>query len=107
MEVQDVLMEEVEMAKVKDPYWRVVLKNLDDIAMLYGEFEERKPVMLYDIQERRVYAYPYSEYRKELSQRSQALLEEQYRDCLRSRGMVVFVRDNKRRKLVSYTVERA
>ena len=34
--------------------------------------------MLFDIQEQRNYALPYAEYRAELSERSQAMLKEQY-----------------------------
>jgi hypothetical protein len=66
-------------------------------------FERLKPVMLYDIQEQRVYAYPYEEYRKELSETSQMKLKEQYEKAIEKNQIVVFIRDNEKRKLVSYS----
>ena len=44
----------------------------------YRLHEEHRPVMLFDIQEERLYAYPYEEYKATLSQRSQESLEKQY-----------------------------
>jgi hypothetical protein len=57
--------------------------------------------MLLDIQEQRVYAYPYDDFRKELSAKSQRSLEKQYGAANRERQVVVFVRDNDERRLVS------
>ena len=69
--------------------------------MAYGS---EKPIMLYDIQEKKIYAYPYEEFKAELSQRSQAILEHDYKTASVLGSMVVFVRDNTERKLVSYTM---
>jgi hypothetical protein len=67
-------------------------------------YADKRPIMLYDIQERRVYAHPYKEYRAGLSERSQASLQEQYKDANANGMLVVFVRDNKKKKLKSYSV---
>lgn len=72
--------------------------------MLNGEYAHKKPVMLFDIQEQRVYAFPYKEYRDELSERSQASLTRQYERALTNGDVVVFVRDNEKEKLVSYSL---
>ncbi|HUF68507.1 MAG TPA: hypothetical protein VMM79_07600 [Longimicrobiales bacterium] len=61
--------------------------------------------MLFDIQEQRVYAYPYNEFMKELSARSQRSLQEQYERAIHENSIVVFVRDNEQRRLVSFAVE--
>ena len=87
-----------------DPYWKIVRKNWPHIHRLYQAFAEKHPVMLYDIQERLVYAYPYEQYRAGLSERSQASLKEQYEDAVASGMLVVFIRDNKKEKLKSYSV---
>jgi hypothetical protein len=89
---------------MNDPYWDVVCEHWSDILMWYQLFASKNPVMLYDIQEQRIYAYPYKEFKAEMSQRSQGMLEEQYRDALVSDKMVVFVRDNENEKLISYSV---
>ncbi|MBI5367983.1 MAG: hypothetical protein HZA54_13165 [Planctomycetes bacterium] len=85
-----------------DPYLEVVHEHWAEIVTLYRAFEERRPVMLYDLQERRIYAYPYAAYRAELSPRSRKLLTAQYREAKKEDRIVVFVRDNEKKKLVSY-----
>jgi hypothetical protein len=73
--------------------------------MFYKKFEDKKPVMLFDIQEQRIYAYPYDSFKADLSERSQASLEQQYEKALVDEKIVVFVRDNGKKKLVSYSVD--
>jgi hypothetical protein len=67
--------------------------------MAYGS---KMPLMLYDIHEKKIYAYPYEEFRAELSERSQLSLEMDYKSASVRGGMIVFVRDNIELKLVSY-----
>lgn len=75
------------------------------IRMMYERFADKRPVMLFDIEEQRVYAYPYTEFTKELSERSQQSLKKQYEEAIRENGIVVFVRDNERRRLVSFLLD--
>lgn len=75
-----------------------------NILMMYHRFEDQKPVMLFDIQEQRIYAYPYEDFKSDLSEKSQVSLTEQYEKALRENQMVVFVRDNVQRRLVSFSV---
>jgi hypothetical protein len=89
---------------MKDPYFKVVQENWVHILFLYNEFEDKKPVMLFDIQEGRVYAYPYHAFLLDLNKRSQELLKDQYAGAIANDQMVVFVRDNDLKKLVSYTL---
>lgn len=76
------------------------------IRMMYERFADRRPVMLFDIAEQRVYAYPYAEFTKELSDRSQQSLKKQYEEAIRENRIVVFVRDNERRRLLSFLTDR-
>ena len=87
-----------------DPYWEVVREQYDNLLYLYREFAQKRPVMLFDIQEQRGYAYPYQEFSADLSQKSQISLASQYRDACRDGQMVVFIRDNEGRKFKSYSV---
>jgi len=59
-------------------------------------------VIVIVLDEARVYAYPYDDFKKELSARSQELLDEQHKQAQRNSEIVVFVRDDHRKKLVSY-----
>jgi hypothetical protein len=47
---------------------------------------------------------PYNEFKAKLSERSQASLEIDYKATSVSGGMMVFVRDNIERKMVSYVM---
>jgi len=88
-----------------EQYWDAVGEQWDNILGLYKRFEDKKPVMLFDIQEQKIYAYPYNDFKSELSKKSQIQLEEQYEAAILNNEMVVFVRDNEKRDLVSYSVE--
>ncbi len=90
--------------KSDDPWWDAVLENWDHIVNWYLMFADKKPVMLYDIQEQQIYAYPYLEFKLEMNQKSQDSLTEQYEDAVMNDHIVVFVRDNEQRRLVSYTI---
>ena len=88
-----------------EQYWDAVGEQWDNILGLYKRFGDKKPVMLLDIQEQKIYAYPYNDFRSNLSKRSQIQLEEQYEAAISNNKMVVFVRDNGKRDLVSYSLE--
>ena len=90
---------------INDPYWDAIQKQWEHILNWYLMFADKKPVMLYDIQEQKIYAYPYREFKMELSQKSQAALEDQYQRAVKNDQFVVFVRDNEKQKLLSYTVK--
>lgn len=91
-------------AVMRDPYLDVVYQHRSLIVMLYERYADKKPVMLFDIQEQRIYAMPYVEYRAELSKRSQAFLKKQYERAIANGEIVTFVRDNQKQKLVSYSL---
>jgi hypothetical protein len=77
----------------------------ESIRGAYRLDEEHRPVMLYHVQEERIYAYPYLEYKGTLSERSQALLENQYKDAQRNDQIVVFVRDDETKRLISLSID--
>jgi hypothetical protein len=87
-----------------DPYWDVVQSLMQDILTIYERYQDKKPVMLFDMQANRIYVYPYLEFKNDLSERSQRLLQDQYERAMTGDKIVVFVRDNDARKLVSYSV---
>ena len=86
------------------PYWEIVVEQCDNLLFLYQQFAAKRPLMLFDIQERRVYAYPYRDYAADLSRKSQQSLARQYEAAREAGHMVVFIRDNVERQLVSYSV---
>ena len=89
---------------MSDPYFEAIQDQWRNIRALYMTYESKKPIILYDIQEQKLYAYPYKEFKAEMSEKSQALLAKDYKSASAHGSMVVFVRDNIERRLVSYTV---
>jgi hypothetical protein len=75
--------------------------QLPNILKLYKLFEDKRPVMLFDIQRHQILAYPYEEFKADLSERSQAMLTMQYEEAAAGNKVVVFVRDNETRRLTS------
>ena len=69
--------------------------------MFYKRFEKKRPVMLLDLQSQKIYAYPYKEFKAELSERSQVMLAADYEKAIAKNKIVVFVRDNENQRLVS------
>jgi hypothetical protein len=93
-----------QVAAMSDSYFEAIQAQWPHIRALYKTYESKKPIILYDIQEEKIYAYPYRDFKAEMSDKSQASLEHQYKSASLHGSMVVFVRDNIERKMVSYTM---
>jgi hypothetical protein len=74
---------------------------LPKILGFYKLFDGRQTIMLLDLQSQQILAYPYEEYKATLSDRSQAMLTNQYDEAVAENKVVVFVRDNETRRLTS------
>jgi hypothetical protein len=79
--------------------------QLHNILGLYKLFQEKRPVIVFDLQSEKIYAYPYEEYKATLSERSQAMLTDEYERAIADNMIVVFVQDNDTRRLVSMLFE--
>jgi hypothetical protein len=79
--------------------------QLHNILMFYKLFEDKRPVMLFDLQSQQILAYPYEEYKATLTERSQAMLTTQYDEAVVKNKVVVFVRDNETRRLTSMSFD--
>ena len=75
--------------------------SLPHILMFYHRFRDERPVMLLDLRSRKVYAYPYEEFKADLGEKSQATLTADYEKAVAGNKVVVFVRDNETRRLIS------
>jgi hypothetical protein len=70
---------------MRDIYYDLISQYSEEIVKFYLLFEEKRPIMLYDVQEEKIYAYPYDGYLATLSIKSQSSLKEQYAEAI-SRG---------------------
>lgn len=84
-----------------EEFFEIVSEHWGQILNLYKKIEDKKPIMLIDIQEQKLYAYPYLDYKSSLSERSQAMLEKEYEAALLNNKVVVFVQDNENKQLLS------
>ncbi len=84
----------------------IALEQYDAILMMYELYEEKRPIMLFDVQKKRIYAFPYLDFRAELNERSQRVLTEQYQRALIEDQIVVFVKDNVKRTMRSFSMDR-
>ena len=57
-------------------YLDAIQDHWDSIVSLYRQFEDKKPVMVFDLHKQTVYASPYEEFKAELNQKSRLTLDE-------------------------------
>ncbi len=87
--------------KTTDDFFDVIDGYMGHIQWFYKKFEDKNPVMELSLPSGKIYAYPYSEYLKTLSERSQEMLKKEYNEAIKNKEMVVFVRDNEEKVLKS------
>src|SRR3989337_134683 len=87
--------------KMHEHYMMMVQNRWNTIVRAYLDFEEKKPVILFDIQEGKIYAYPYQGFKEDLSARSQKMIEKQYQEAIKKGQIVIFVLDSKERVFIS------
>jgi hypothetical protein len=69
-------MDQPDPKEAEDPLFDAMIEHWQQIVAGYKQFEDKRPVMLYDIQEHRIYAYPYEGFKNDMSPKSQATLVE-------------------------------
>ena len=80
--------------RTKQEFLDVVHHYMEHIQYFYDKFADKRPVMELALPSKKIYAYPYTEYLKDLSPRSQGMLKRDYQAAIKKNRMVVFVRDN-------------
>ena len=103
---QELLAQPAKTAEFRDELLDAAWEQYDNILMMYEMFADLRPVILFDIQDQRVYAYPYKEFRAEMNERSQGILEQQYERAQVDGQIVVFVRDKLKQKFRSFSLDR-
>lgn len=94
------------MARLNDDLIDAAESVLPQIRMFYGLFEDKPPVMVLELPSRKIYAYPYQEFKDNLNERSRAILKDQYELSLAEDKIVVFVREEETRRFVSMTFDK-
>lgn len=88
-----------------DPYIKLIRELWDKIADLYNQFAEQRPVMLVDVQDGSIHAFPVASFAELLDAPSRAHLDEQYARAIDTQQMVLFVRDVENKVFQSYSLQ--
>lgn len=83
-------------------YLDLIDSNWDNIIMVYQCFEDKKPIIEYEINSQKIYSYPPYEYINTLSLRTRENTRKQYEEVVKNNQFLLFIRDNKNKKLKSY-----
>lgn len=75
--------------QMNEEFFETVSEHWRQILKLYKKFEDKKPIMLIDVQEKKIYAYSYLDFKSSLTERSQAMLEKEYEGALLKKKVVV------------------
>jgi len=89
---------------MQDPYLELIKEQWPSIAETYNRYAEQRPILLVDVQESVIHAYPYEEFVLLLDAPSRRQVEMQYRRAMDNRQMVLFVRDTDNKVFQSYTL---
>ena len=85
-----------------DPYLKLIDEQWHNIVMVYETFQDKKPIIEYDIQNEKIYSYPAKEYIQSLSLRTRKQTRKQYNEAVRNNQFILFIKDFKNQKLRSY-----
>ena len=85
-----------------DAYLKKIRKHWDAITGMYLAYEDRKPMIEFDVVSGQIRAYPAKEYLDDLTDRTRDLAKKQYREAVAEGALMVFVRDKTKRVLRSY-----
>ncbi len=87
---------------------QIYLRKIDEIGEkiyeIYNKSNREDLIMVYGITEDRIYSYIYDEFKKDLNEKSRKILEIQYKEATGSNKIVLFIRDELRRKFKSFTI---
>jgi hypothetical protein len=91
--------------KSDDHYWDEIVQVWPHIITAYQKYEDKKPIMEYNLTDRKIYAYPANDYIDDLSLRSREEARKTYqRACLENK-MMIFVKDMENKILKSYVTQ--
>ena len=87
-----------------DPYVEYVRDHWPHITELYNEYADKRPIILADVQEGEIHAFPFAEFVTLLDAPSSQALTDQYARAVENRQMVLFIRDTSHKIFQSYTL---
>lgn len=85
-------------------YFQKIDEIGDKIYELYNLSDRDDLVMFYSMKENRIYSYIYQEFYDSLNEKSKMSLKRQFREAKQENKIVLFIKDEERGKLKSFTI---
>jgi len=93
------------MTQNDDKIYLDTIENIVDKVYEFYNMSDRKDlIMIYEMKENKIYSYIYDEFKESLNELSREILEEQYQEANESKRLVLFIRDEVRKKFKSFVV---
>jgi hypothetical protein len=86
----------------QDPYLPALGKIWPTILLAYDNFKELKPIIVYQIRQKKVLAYPAQAYINDLTERTREEARRIYAEAAAAGKFMVFVYDTRKRVFRSY-----
>ena len=83
---------------MNDPYLDLIDEQWSNIAMIYNSFRNKKPILEYEVDGKKIFSYPAIDYINDLTERT----EKQYEDACNNNQFLLFIKDKSNKKLRSY-----
>ena len=90
--------------KEDEIYFDKINEIAEKVYDFYNMSNREDLIMVYEMKENKIYSYIYKEYLSSLNPRSKEMLEEQYKEAKTSGRIVLFIKDELRRKMKSFTI---
>ena len=87
---------------MNDPYFELINKQLNNIAMMYNQFRDKKPIIEYLVNSEKIYSYPADDYINTLSAKTRDETTLLYNRACNNRQFLLFIKDEQNQKLKSY-----
>lgn len=87
---------------MKDPYSDLIDEEWHSITKMYHMFRKKKPIMLYNIDEQKLYSYPARKYINTLSEKTRTITQKNYSKACKNNNFILFIMDKKNQVFRSY-----
>jgi hypothetical protein len=75
-----------------------------DVYDFFNMSDREDLIMVYKMKENKIYSYIYNEFKNDLNAKSKQILETQYKEAKESKMIVLFIRDEMRKKFKSFVI---
>ncbi len=84
-----------------DNYENLINENWEVIIKAYNDHKDKKPIIEFDIKSQKINSCPAIDYINHLSKRTIEETKKQYKDACNNNEFLLFVKDEKNKKLYS------